>query len=243
MDGTGNISVSSDQNGTDETGDSTISSGSDTSFTCQKSDVSTIVTCYYKFLFGSAITLNQAPSGSASFIEWGTGCDGSGNNCTGKSSANSASLTMDSDKNITAKFNDTTNDDEIVEEESSQPVELSASGTLRASIIENLPANSNKIIITVSSPADTGYTGQLTLSTNIAQTGLNGAVAEFRSGETITVSASSWQDAEFRVKSIPASKLAGIYPLEITATDETGNKYTLTVDLNLTKTSVQWREI
>ena len=50
VDGTGSISVSSDQNGTDETGDSTISSGSDTSFTCQKSDVSTIVTCYYKFL-------------------------------------------------------------------------------------------------------------------------------------------------------------------------------------------------
>ena len=50
--------------------------------------------------------------------------------------------------------------------------------------------------------------------------------------------------AEFRVKSISASKLACIYPLEITATDETGNKWdTLTVDLNLTKTTVQWREI
>ena len=131
-----------------------------------------------------------------------------------------------------------------MEEESSQPVELSASGTLRASIIENLPANSNKIIITVSSPVDTGYTGQLTLSTNIAQTGLNGAVAEFLSGETIDVVSGSWQDVEFRVKSIPASKLAGIYPLEITATDQDGNKWdTLTVDLNLTKTTVQWREI
>ena len=49
--------------------------------------------------------------------------------------------------------------------------------------------------------------------------------------------------AEFRVKSISASKLAGIYPLEITATDQNGNKYTLTVNLNLEKTSVQWREI
>ena len=49
--------------------------------------------------------------------------------------------------------------------------------------------------------------------------------------------------AEFRIKSIPASKSAGTYPLEITATDKDGNKYTLTVNLNLEKTTVQWREI
>ena len=107
-----------------------------------------------------------------------------------------------------------------------------ASETLYANIVENLPANSNKIIITVSSQS---YDGELTLSTNIAQTGLKGAVAEFSSGETITVSANSWQYAEFRIKSIPASKLAGIYPLEITATDQNGNKYTLTVNLSLEK--------
>jgi hypothetical protein len=147
---------------------------------------------------------------------------------------------MDSDKYITAKFNDTSNDEEILEEVTSQPVELSASETMRANIIENLPANSNKIIITVSSQS---YDGELALSANIAQTGLKGAVAEFISGETITVSSGSWTDVEFRIKSIPASKLAGIYPLEITATDQNGNKYTLTVNLNLGKTSVQWREI
>ena len=75
---------------------------------------------------------------------------------------------MDSDKNITARLNDTTNDDEIVEEESSQPVELSISGTLPHVAIENLPANSNKIIITVSSPVDPGGTGQLTLRVPIS---------------------------------------------------------------------------
>ena len=67
-------------------------------------------------------------------------------------------------------------------------MELFASETLYANIVENLPANSNKIIITVSSQS---YDGELTLSTNITQTGLKGAVAEFSSGETITVSANS----------------------------------------------------
>ncbi|KKT18732.1 MAG: Peptidase S8/S53 subtilisin kexin sedolisin, partial [Parcubacteria group bacterium GW2011_GWB1_43_8] len=126
VDGTGSVAISSDKTGTDETGDSAISSGSDTSFTCKKSEIWTTVSCFYKFPYGSAVTLNQSPSGAASFIEWGTDCDGYGDNCAGKSLANSASLTMDGDKNITAKFNDTTNDDEIVEETPSQSVELSA---------------------------------------------------------------------------------------------------------------------
>ena len=127
-----------------------------------------------------------------------------------------------------------------VNPQSSQSVELSASETLRASIVENLPANSNKIIITVSS---SDYEGPLTLSANIAQTGLSGAAAEFSPGETMDVTSGSQQYAEFRVKSIPASKSAGIYPLEITATDQDGNKYPLTVNLNLEKTTVEWREI
>jgi len=240
VDGTGSVAISSDKIGTDETGDSAISSGSDTSFTCKKGEIWTTVSCFYKFPYGSAVTLNQSPSGTASFIEWGTGCDGAGDNCAGKSSANSAAVTMDGDKNITAKFNDTTNDDEVLEEVSSQPVELSASETLRASIIENLPANSNKITITVSSQ---DYEGSLILSANIAQTGLKGAVAEFSPSETIDVTKGSWQDFEFRVKSIPASKSAGTYPLEITATDQEGNEYTLTIDLKLEKTTVEWREI
>ncbi|HCY18155.1 TPA: hypothetical protein DHT42_03115, partial [Candidatus Nomurabacteria bacterium] len=83
----------------------------------------------------------------------------------------------------------------------------------------------------------------LTLSANIAQTGLSGAAAEFSPGETMDVTSGSQQYAEFRVKSIPASKSAGIYPLEITATDQDGNKYPLTVNLNLEKTTVEWREI
>jgi hypothetical protein len=147
---------------------------------------------------------------------------------------------MDGDKNITAKFNDTTNDDEVLEEVSSQPVELSTGETLRASIVENLPANSNKITINISSQ---DYEGSLTLSANIAQTGLNGAVAEFSPSETMDVTKGSWQEVEFKVKSIPASKSAGTYPLEITATDQDGNKYPLTVNLNLEKTTVNWREI
>ena len=132
--------------------------------------------------------------------------------------------------------------DEIlnVNPQSSQSVELSASETLRASIVENLPANSNKIIITVSS---SDYEGPLTLSANIAQTGLSGAAAEFSPGETMDVTSGSQQYAEFRVKSIPASKSAGIYPWEIPATDQDGNKYPLTVNLNLEKTTVEWREI
>jgi len=240
VDGTGNVTVSSDKTGTDETGDSTISSGSDTSFTCKKGEIWTTVSCYYKFPYGSAVTLNQTPSGAASFIEWGTDCDGAGDNCAGKSSANSTAVTMDGDKNITAKFNDTTNDDEILEVISSQAVDLSASETLRASIIENLPANSNKITVTVSSQ---DYEGPLTLTANIAQTGLSGAIAEFSPSEMMDVSANSWQEVEFRIKSIPASKSAGIYPLEITATDQDGNEYYLTIDLKLEKTTVEWREI
>jgi hypothetical protein len=239
VDGTGNISVVSNKNGTDETGDSSISSGSDTSFTCKKSDIYTNVVCYYKFPYNSSLTIGQSVS-LGTFKEWGVNCDSSGENCAVTASSGNRSATMDSDKYITAKFNDTSNDEEILEEVTSQPVELSASETMRANIIENLPANSNKIIITVSSQS---YDGELALSANIAQTGLKGAVAEFISGETITVSSGSWTDVEFRIKSIPASKLAGIYPLEITATDQNGNKYTLTVNLNLGKTSVQWREI
>ena len=106
VDGTGKVKINSKKVGYDVTNEE---GSKNTDFTCDKATISTTISCSYKFPEGSAITLGQEAT-KGSFIEWGTGCDGSGNDCTGKSSANSATLTMDSDKNITAKFNDKTND-------------------------------------------------------------------------------------------------------------------------------------
>ena len=98
VDGTGKIIITSTsgQNGTDEEGNSSAS------FTCDKSTASETVSCSYEFPDGSTIKLSQEATNGTSFIEWGTG--------KATSSANNMDLTMDGNKNITAKFNDKYND-------------------------------------------------------------------------------------------------------------------------------------
>jgi len=108
---------------------------------------------------------------------------------------------------------------------------LSSSEPFQALIIDNLPANSNKISITVSgSPS-----GNVDLVADLSSLP-DGAVYKFEPN-SLQIGKST-----FKVTSIPGSTKAGTYTIPIIGTDSDGTSKTINISLKIETINTEWKE-
>ena len=108
---------------------------------------------------------------------------------------------------------------------------LSPSEALLAVIVDNLPANSNKISVTVSGAPS----GNVTLIADLSSLP-SGAVYKFEPSSLST------GKSTFKITSIPGSAKPGKYTIPIIGTDSDGVLRTINIILNIEKINTDWKE-